>query len=87
MNNSDYSYLGKYIISTSIKFDIVLSGIYTSELLEQLNKEKIEMNIFTGRGMGVALFDKSNNKTIMFKSLSVCAEYLTSPHIRRIWRA
>jgi hypothetical protein len=78
LKNLDYSYLGKYILTKSAKPDVALSNMSTPELLEQLKKDKIEMNISTGKGIGVALFNKSNNKTIMFKSLNACAEYLTS---------
>jgi len=76
--NSDSLYLGKYVLTSSMIPGADISGMSASDLVEQLDKDKTVSSTPTGKGIGVALFNKSNNKTSTFRSLSACAKYLTS---------
>lgn len=71
-------YLGKYMLTTSKIPAAVPSNISVSELVEQLTKDRRDLNVSTGKGKGVALLVLESNKTLTFKSLKSCSEYLTS---------
>jgi GIY-YIG catalytic domain/NUMOD1 domain len=80
--NSDSLYLGKYILTTIRIPAAKISDTTISDLIEQLRKDRIELKVSTGKGKGVALLNVKTNETLIFKSLSSCAEHLVGIGIK-----
>lgn len=83
--NSDSLYLGKYILTTTVVPSVPAANISDttiSDLVEQLGKDRIELKVRSGKGKGVALLNVKTNETLIFKSLSSCAEHLVGIGIK-----
>lgn len=76
--DSDTFYLDKYVLTTSVISDADISDMSEAELVEQLDKDRRDLKVSTGKAIGVALLETKTNKKLTFKSLSLCAKYLES---------